>query len=879
VIQTKRKSDEQVLELIPHHTLLGDLPKLLVENFTHWLDLSNHEIELRPLENCWESSHEHWQIKRANDGFWTMCKESHALVDIRSPTFHMISTRLKALEYEEYLVITYLPDDCSLSVDLPRFRLSFHMNDVKHGKHLESQNLPGLEIDPDQSTGTMFGLVSQLVLRAKDRVSRLLPRSRHVIIPHGEFRLMTLNNHLSVVIDTKMQTSVKLHEYGIDEDLGCLVGNVSLISRLYKIYLHAITSHCLIDPLTGRTGTEEALSELCSASCQSFQTLGTTETAILKQIGTLAPSRSSYSDHPDHPLMQKVEWQSALTPLAQHHGFYTAAQAITAFGESLRLFDGKLDVQADNQTSSSLHLIERAGRRTALFYSKECAGPLLSSAADQEYSARDLEDGEEVVHVSNVSSMVYDWPTRLDTSEQLLETLTCWEIFSTSDTGLDLSYSNDWLQRDLKNTWIPLYNLLRGCSKGKNCYQLMFSLSALAYGSSQSRSLIPTLLAFATITQFCAVPPPSWPSYDLESGFEPQRESLLKMVRDSATLFKDSPEATLVPISRLSRADLEQHRLQRFEARLDSEAVEVVDILLKQWPCDKPNLPPNTYSGSFDISKLMSDMMKRFQTWSQNKELYDYIEHVQDILDGARGSAQRQIKIPMCKVAPPMGGYLVTSSVVAFERLLERAAPQVAQLPQPRILGIPEMSSIKHIRRAETDELGSILLDFKLKENTFHQLYGEDLERSRQRLNDQMIHAHPDHILLPQQQLDYHRDECRRYFEAVFKIIYRSLSPSNDAEEVMFTAGLWPRITKRSLLAKLALTSRHVLDANQWRDVLISFAQGMLWFQRSQRLIRFAHHNNHEEFFKELENTGDKYKHAGQYPDWFLIQVCCYDRY
>jgi hypothetical protein len=877
----KRKSDKQILELIPHPTLLGDLPKLLVENFTHWLDISNHEIELRPLKNCWESSNEHWQIKRANDGFWTMCRESLSLVDIRSPTFQMVSTRLKALEYEEYLTVTYLPDDRSLSVDLPRFRLSFHMNDVRHGKHLESQNLPGMEIDPDQSTGTMFGLESQLVLRAKDRFSRLLPRSRRVIIPHGEFRLMTLNNHVNIVIDTKTQTSVKFHEYRIDEDLGCLVGNVSLISRLYKIYLHAISSHCLIDPLTGHTGTEEALSELCSASCQSFQKLGTTEMAILSQISSLTPSRSPYFDHPDHPpLMQKVEWQPGLTPLAQHHGFYTAAQAITAYGESLRLFDGQLEVQADDQTSSPLHLIERAGRRTALFYSKECAGPLLSSVADKEYTARDLEDAEEVAHVSNVSSMVYDWPTRMDTSERLLETLKCWEFFSTSDTGLDLSYSNDWLQRDLKNIWIPLYNLLRGCSKDKNCYQLMFSLSALAYGSSQSQSLIPTLLAFATITQFCTIPPPLWPSYDLQSGFEPQQESLLKMVRNSATLFKDSPEANLAPSSRLSKADLEQYRLQRFEARLDSEAVEVVDILLKQWPCDKPNLPPDTYSGSFDILKLMADIIKHFQTWSQNKELYDYIERVQDILDGARGSAQRQLAFPTCNVAPPMGRYPVTSSVVAFERLLERAAPQVIQLPQPRILGIPEMeSSIKHVRRAETDELGSILLDFKLKDNTFHQLYGEDLERSRQRLNDQMIPAHPDHILLSPQQLDYHRDECRRYSEAVFKSIYRSLSPSNDAEEVMFTAGLWPRITKRSLLAKLALTSRDILD-DQWTEVLISFAQGMLWFQRSQRLIRFAHHNNHEEFFKELENTGDEYsEHAGQYLDWFLIQVRYYDHY
>ena len=64
---------------------------------------------------------------------------------------------------------------------------------------------------------------------------------------------------MRVVIDTASATHVKHHCYHIDDQLGRLVDNRRLQSRLYRLYLHATTSHCVVDTLTGRTGTEEAL--------------------------------------------------------------------------------------------------------------------------------------------------------------------------------------------------------------------------------------------------------------------------------------------------------------------------------------------------------------------------------------------------------------------------------------------------------------------------------------------------------------------------------------------------------------------------------------------------------------------------------------------
>jgi len=264
--------------------LTGDLPTLFVENYAHWLDLpdsqdqSNCEIELRPLESLWESSPQNWRIHFSIAHHSEMRKESSILLlDIYKPTFSMISTRLKPLERGEYLTVTCSPEGRSLSVDLPRYMLSFLLNGEGQ---LESENLPGMVIDSNQSTGTMFGLSSQLVLRPKESLAMELPRSRRVIIPYGDVHFEPKGDHVGVEVLTGSQDRVQYQEYKIDTDLGCLVGNVSLVSKLYKVYLHAVSSYCLPDPLTARTGTEEALSELGSASCLSFQTLGSDEAKL-----------------------------------------------------------------------------------------------------------------------------------------------------------------------------------------------------------------------------------------------------------------------------------------------------------------------------------------------------------------------------------------------------------------------------------------------------------------------------------------------------------------------------------------------------------------------------------------------------------------------
>jgi hypothetical protein len=182
--------------------------------------------------------------------------------------------------------ISSLPTPPSFGSFLPRLHLLFFVNS---NWELECRSMPNYVVDETQSCGTLFGLRNKLILcpRPNSSEGSLLPR--RVIIPQGKVSFCTMGDFTSVSINTDAEQQVRWYEYTIDTDLGCLTSNTSLRSKLYQCYLHALTSHCLPDPLLGHTGTEEALYMLRSAACRSFQRLDDNEAKLLELISDLTP--------------------------------------------------------------------------------------------------------------------------------------------------------------------------------------------------------------------------------------------------------------------------------------------------------------------------------------------------------------------------------------------------------------------------------------------------------------------------------------------------------------------------------------------------------------------------------------------------------------
>jgi hypothetical protein len=125
-------------------------------------------------------------------------------------------------------------------------------------------------VDVDQSLGTLVGYHSKLFLRDEEtdqRVVILLLKGSVSFSKPSSVPRSIFSDHPDVYATCELsQNSYSLRS---DDLPGKLVRDGELQSSLFLIYLHALTSFCLLDPLTHKTGTEQALQILGSAGVRS----------------------------------------------------------------------------------------------------------------------------------------------------------------------------------------------------------------------------------------------------------------------------------------------------------------------------------------------------------------------------------------------------------------------------------------------------------------------------------------------------------------------------------------------------------------------------------------------------------------------------------
>ena len=180
------------------------------------------------MTRAWEPSSSWLMQADGSKNFRLIC-DGNLLLDIRSQTVHQISRALSPLEHAVHIHVLYDDTEGELSIHLPRYKLDFLLR--RQGALLESKQFRGMVVDKVQSIGTLSGLVSKLVLRSIDGKSRIF------IVPQGEVSFSLESHHVRVMINTDSATHVQHHLYTIDNQLGRLVDNGSLQSRLFRIYL------------------------------------------------------------------------------------------------------------------------------------------------------------------------------------------------------------------------------------------------------------------------------------------------------------------------------------------------------------------------------------------------------------------------------------------------------------------------------------------------------------------------------------------------------------------------------------------------------------------------------------------------------------------
>src|SRR6266404_2756486 len=577
ILQARRPKDPRLLQLVPRTVFVDDLPKAFVDDYMHWLDLGTGEIEFRPFETSWTPNPYNWRLFfRTTDDVPSLLRKISGdnatpikLIDIRSPTFQMISHSISAVESPEHMIITRTNQ--ALEACLSRLRLTFFVNE---NSELECRSMPGYVIDESQSCGTIFGLRNKLVLRPSNRSSEM---PRRVIIPQGNIKFSLDGDFANISIETGTVGDVQhvqWHEYTIDTALGRLTGNLSLASKFYQCYLHAVTSHCLPDPLLGYTGTEESLNMLQSAAFLSFQRLGKNEAKLLRAIGSLTPSRvHRYSG-------LTVEWNQ-LPILSQHHDFHLAVVPILKHAAALEALCDKpvyfhipdSKEPSESSITASLLIRLRTASRNKIYYPSdsqslrhssslikeeleclrsrlegypgsaslekelECLKRLSSNTGDIVYKSRDTTSSvsgtAELAAYQTSWSIWNDRPYLSRKWRKPWDIMQSWGSLGPAEEGISLRYSPYWINHEFlpPRDWLKIYDLCQEALNGnsqESKIRLAFSLSAASFNTSRTRytDMIPLIPIFATDTRFRGLtrPPPS--HYRLFDGTYPDHKRL-----------------------------------------------------------------------------------------------------------------------------------------------------------------------------------------------------------------------------------------------------------------------------------------------------------------------------------------------------------------
>ena len=864
ILQVRKPGDLRRLQLIPRSELRDDFPSDLIDRYVHWLDLSTGELEFRPVGSLWTPEPSNWRLYMQRPGIRSHAvlqkpNQGISLIDIHSRTFGVVSNAVSSLESPKNIVATYTAQ--MLEVFLPRFHLSFFLNT---NSELECRSMPGYVIDESQTCGTMFGLKNKLFLRPTRANSKdsLLPR--RVIIPQGDISFRKNGNFTSVSINIDGEQHVRWHEYTVDTDLGCLTGNASLSSKLYQCYLHALTSHCLPDPLLGHTGTEEALYILRSASCRSFQRLDVHDARLLELISRLTPERIYYPPHLQS--MATVKWND-LPALSQHHGFFQAACSIFDHARALEvLYDPPAVFDTSDRNPS---LLSRAASRNRSYYPSDLQiWEQPSSSDDLIYGSRDLSDLGSAEHVAFQTSWSV-WnsqPSFNASSPTLWDVMKSWNSLGPPDSNVSLRYSQYWLKFDAARDWFIIYELCRrkatteGLRNSK--IEMCFSLSAAAYSKSKYFVLIPFLIIFSLDQRFCDINPPSGRSYVPSHGLAPGLTNLEKIVSESSLPFQSTPANSLP--GKMKKKNKE------YRGVIKKESSRVAELVLREWPSYQNVDLPEEW---FDKSYFDRSIKEYDQSISWNVRLGVHILLLQNVLNYWK-KPKVLIPIPVPYIFSPQ---FIPNNHKPPSYSLHDIFVSRANISIPPLDGDPlRVSAIPGAPTAEpldiSDSLDTLIEEFRNSRQPLLKLYGSELKKSHRELFGQYASLSVRGGVSPHKFLLVYYHKCSQRKDTIFSEIFAALAPSQNVEAASRIAGLWPRITPRSLLRQLAQDHINTLPS-VWRSMITYYAISLLKYRHSIRLLELSSRQQREELLREIETINNDVVSESS-PDWLLIQVC-----
>lgn len=593
-----------------------------------------------------------------------------------------------------------------------------------------------------------------------------------------------IEHHVQVSIFTGSGDRVSYHRFDIDKVLGLLKDNGSLKSRLFKLYLHALTSHCLPDALTGRTGSEEALHGLTLPSTRSYLSLDAENVEQLKLFAKLSPARDF---HPKgSKFMQTVNWEN-LSPLSHHESYVKEARLMLYQGETFRMFQPEVDVKYKIENRSPSELRHRAAIRNAFFRVHSYGAEMFTTTADLNYEkARDAIPNSLCEHEAcYIATMVDKWSCRLDPITDLLFQIKQWgSTVHGLQPDFECKFDRRWLEdpaRFMPIYWCSIQSYLSSSDAAKEKFGITLFLSNLAQSKWGNVPLVHTLLALATAPALQNVQPPPYDTFDLSKGFGPDKAKLTAILQSCKVLFEDSPEKKMPRLQLEQDENFNDRREAAYEAATKLQVSRCLNALIRQWPSKEITCPQTPEIKTYlpGLQLRIEEIRALFGSWSKNAEFQAYIEgnipkfsfflhefvflsvemtsltlhhtllrcsnqtkflkltvrvDIQSVLDSLSRPSQR---VPKHYAIPPQEDkYIKVRAFLKIEDLLQNAAPELP-LPQDdlgNLFTVSEQDEMAEINKGPS-KLKSLLAKLSKHATGYYQKsYVADLRKSHNAL-------------------------------------------------------------------------------------------------------------------------------------------------
>jgi len=926
VVQSEK--DGTSYELIPPERLKGDLPSTLIEGYVHWLVPSLRRIELRPLNMAWKtlegaasSAGEYYVLDLpggAAAARLTRLGSTVVAVDIRSETANVMHAILRPLESPHFIGIAYDKTHSTISIILQRLGLAFSL--ASGTATIASEQYKGYEVDPDQALGTLSGLESKLVLVRRpygEVVGQLADRL--VLIPVGEvsFGAGGANPTTTTTTNTIVTSTsgrVQHHAFPVDTTLGCLRDSGAVGAKLLLCHLHAVTTYCLPDRLTGRTGTDEALRILRSAPVQSANQLQKADIDRLCQISLISPTWSVSGSQ-----KAALSWNSTTPWAAQDSTLGELARAI-------------LNKSPFTPTSSSLvekdavALVRRRAARTSTYLVSQYGvleqPPRVARrhVEDTEYSSLPDEHSRElkVWHLTRHMAGGKEQMTLLHPVHQRCRFLaTCATILAPSSMPqLRAKFHAGWIEVPWKvpiETWCEVLQeidaMRRSEQPEKHVYKLIFFLAGLIFAPQADLELVQILLAVATE-----------PIMQRSKTFGSWR----LRTRAGDALLRDLAAAAECDLGAERERDLAKKRALAGEAaagerRLGGHSDSFPSVAFRDSK-HAENRAVEHASHHRALSEpqriALEQVIERLAADQRRRAFARAIRHIQVCFTALAAYIS---ELPINHVGPEP--YLVSRTF-----LEEPTGPRgflclqdmFSQPAPPARRGLPETFPYEHPAPAVPGErvplaLPRLLKDLKnIAQDGHEQSYVQELRQGLDLLDGSASATSPGWELFPlptpppppppppsppaerdgdgslRSRLLEHLEACRRSAADMFAVICDALSstatppsgsgihgctPPEHPTPLLPMPSLavrLPAITPVMLLERLSRSHRTKLS-REWLRCLCDYAVSLTALQRAERMVRAV--NDDKVLARELQNVGHENWDPIEFPDWLLLEV------